>query len=72
MSFDRAMEKSPKNNDKNISLTPSAAKLSRILGTSPTPRKLTRYEIELLRQCVQETVQVTREVLKKERNTLQD
>lgn len=51
--------------------TPSAAKLRQILGTSPTPRMLTPYEIELLRSAAQETAQVVREVLARERDESQ-
>lgn len=72
MKFEKAKEKTPKNGDKNISLTPSAVLLKRRLGDAPAPRMLTRYEIELLRQCVEETAQITREVLKRECDTSQD
>ena len=72
MSFDKAMEKSPENNDKNTSLTPSAAKLSRILGTSPTPRMLTSYEIKLLRKSKKEMDQVVGEAPERKRDKLQD
>ena len=51
------------------SLTPSIAKLQRIMGSSPTCRMLTPYEIELLRQCAKEVAQVTREVLASKDNT---
>ena len=47
----------------SYSATPSIALLNRRLGTSPAPRMLTPYEIDLLRQCVKETAEVTREVL---------
>ena len=43
-------------------VTPSTALLNRILGTSPTPRMLTPYEIQLLRQSAQEMSQVAHEV----------
>ena len=46
--------------------TPSIALLNQRLGTSPAPRMLTPYEIDLLRQCVKETVAVTHEVLARE------
>ena len=46
-----------------ISATPSIALLNRRLGTSPAPRMLTRYEIGLLRQGMNEIAQVTHEVL---------
>ena len=45
------------------SATPSIALLNRKLGTSPTPRMLTRSEIELLRQSAKEVVAVTQAVL---------
>ena len=48
-------------------VTPSAAKLMRIIGSSPPYRMLTSYEIELLRKSVQETAQVVREVSGKEK-----
>ena len=44
-------------------LTPSTAKLNRRIGTSPAPRMLTPYEIDLLRQSKREISQVVREVL---------
>ena len=56
-------DRTSKDDGGNRSPTPSVAKLQRILGTSPTPRMLTPYEIELLRKCVQETAEVVREVL---------
>ena len=46
----------------NISATPSIALLNRRLGTSPAPRTLTPYEIDLLRRCVKEAVEVSRAV----------
>ena len=48
----------------NSSATPSIALLNQRLGTSPAPRMLTPYEIDLLRQCVKETAEVTHEFLK--------
>ena len=44
-------------------VTPSTALLNRRLGTSPTPRMLTPYEIQLLRQSKKEMAQVAHEVL---------
>ena len=44
-------------------LTPSTAKLKRIMGTSPAYRMLTPYEIELLRKSKREIDQVAGEVL---------
>ena len=43
-------------------VTPSTALLNRMIGTSPAPRMLTRYEIHLLRQSAQEMSQVAHEV----------
>lgn len=56
------MEKTPKDNEKEVGITPSTALLNRRLGTSPAPRMLTPYEIELLRQSAKEVAQVAREV----------
>ena len=44
-------------------VTPSTALLNRMLGTSPAPRMLTPYEIDLLRQSKKEMAQVAHEVL---------
>ena len=55
--------------DENTGVTPSAAELQRLIGPSPAPRMLTPYEIELLRKCVEETVEVVREVLARKRDT---
>ena len=48
--------------DEPAGLTPSVAKLQRILGTSPAPRMLTPYEIELLRKSKREIDEVVGEV----------
>lgn len=53
---------------KSISYTPSTDLLNRRLGTSPTPRMLNKYEIELLRQSAREIAAVTREILKNKNN----
>ena len=47
-----------KNSGEKTSLTPSADLLSRILGTSASPRMLTPYETRLLQQSKKEMVQV--------------
>ena len=47
----------------SISATPSIALLNRRLGTSPAPRMLTPYEIDLLRQSAKEAAKVAQEVL---------
>lgn len=46
-----------------VSATPSITLLNRRLGIAPTPRMLTRYEIDLLRQCAKEASDVAGEVL---------
>ena len=68
------MEKAPKNDEKRVGITPSTALLNRRLGISPAPRMLTPYEIQLLRQSVEEVVQVVSEVLarKKEDEAVDD
>ena len=55
--------------DENTRVTPSAAKLQRLIGPSPAPRMLTQEEIELLRKCVEETAEVVGEVLARKRDT---
>ena len=52
----------PSKKDGRNGVTPSTALLNRIIGTSPTPRMLTPYEIQLLRQSAQEMSQVAHEV----------
>ena len=44
----------------SVSATPSTALLNRRLGTSPAPRMLTPYEIDLLRRSAQEIAESTR------------
>ena len=61
------MEKTPKNDEKRVGITPSIALLNRTLGISPAPRMLTPYEIKLLRQSVKEVVQVASEVFAKKK-----
>lgn len=51
--------------------TPSAARLEKILGLSPTPRMLTPYEIDLLRKAAREVAQVTSAVLSEGRTKKQ-
>ena len=48
--------------DENTGLTPSVAKLKKLIGTSPAPRMLTPYEIELLRRSKQEIDQFVGEI----------
>ena len=57
-----------KSSERSISYTPSTDLLNRRLGTSPTPRMLNKYEIELLRQSACEIAAVTREALKNKNN----
>ena len=52
----------------NTRTIPSAVKLKRLIGTSPTYRMLTPDEIELLRKSKQEMDQVVGEVLAKQNN----
>ncbi len=52
-----------KNDSGNNLLTPSVAKLKRMIGPSPVPRMLTPSEIALLRQSKAEVDWVTGEVL---------
>lgn len=63
MSYENDTENTSKNGGGSISATPSIALLNRKLGISPTPRMLTKSEIELLKQSELEVAQVTREVL---------
>ena len=69
MNSDNDMARSLNNGGVNISATPSIVLLNRRLGTSPAPRMLTRYEIDLLRQCAKEVAKVTHEVLANKDNT---
>ncbi len=69
MNSDNDMARSLNNGGVNISATPSIVLLNRRLGTSPAPRMLTRYEIDLLRQCAKEVAKVTHEVLANKANT---
>ena len=47
----------------STSATPSIALLKRRLGTSPAPRMLTPYEIDLLRRSAKEVADVAGEIL---------
>ena len=69
MDFDKSTDQTSRNGGGHASVTPSIVLLNRRLGTSPTPRMLTPSEIALLRQCVQEVAEVTREVLASKDNT---
>ena len=63
MNSDNDKGRISKSGDGTVSATPSITLLNRRLGTSPTPRMLTRYEIDLLRQSAKEVAQVAGEVL---------
>ena len=63
MSSEQSTDRASKRGGAGISATPSIALLNRRLGTSPAPRMLTPYEIDLLRQCGREAAEVAREVL---------
>lgn len=58
MNSDNDKARTLKNAGRKTSVTPSADLLNRILGTSPTPRMLTPYEIGLLQESKKEMVQV--------------
>jgi len=49
--------------DAGDSTTPSITLLNRMLGTSPVPRMLTPFEIELLRRNKAEVARIVRDVL---------
>ncbi len=49
--------------DETAKLTPSAAKLKRIIGPSPGCRMLTPYEIELLRESKREISEAVGKIL---------
>lgn len=66
-----SLDMSPDNNTLNtsqrdgrkISATPAGDELKRRLGVAPTPRRLTPYEIALLRRSAKEASEVAHEVL---------
>ena len=62
MNSNRSVNLASRRGGGNTSATPAIALLSRRLGTSPTPRMLTSYEVELLRQCAKEASEVAHEV----------
>ena len=63
MSSERNTDRTSRSGGGSISATPSVALLNRRLGTSPTPRMLTPYEIRLLRQSAKEVSEVAGEIL---------
>lgn len=68
MNSDEDTERTPRNGERSISVSPATAALNRKIGTSPTPRMLTQSEFDLLRQSAREIAQTTREVLANKRN----
>ena len=58
MNRDKDTRQPSEKDGKTAGLTPSVAKLKRIIGPSPSPRMLTPYEIELLRKSKQESDQI--------------
>lgn len=63
MNSDKDKGRTSKPGGANVSATPSIALLNRRLGIAPTPRMLTRYEIDLLRRSLKEIAKITREIL---------
>ena len=63
MNSERGTEGSARSGGEGVSATPSIALLNRRLGTSPAPRMLTSYEIDLLRRSAKEVADVAGEVL---------
>ena len=63
MNSDNDAKQPLESDDKITGLSPSAAKLKRIISPSPAPRMLTPYEIELLRNSKREIGQVVGEIL---------
>ncbi len=63
MNSEKGTDRTSKRGGAGSSATPSIALLNRRLGTSPAPRMLTPYEIDLLRQCAREASDVAHEVL---------
>ena len=60
-----------RNGGGNTSATPSIALLNRSVGTSPAPRMLTPYEIDLLRRSKTEMARLAHEVLANRNDTSQ-
>ena len=63
MNSDNDAKRSPEKDGEAARVSPSAARLKEILGTSPGYRNLTPYEIELLRKSKGEMDQISGEVL---------
>ena len=71
MTSEKDTAQTSKSGGKISSATPSIALLNQRLGTSPAPRMLTPYEIDLLRQCGKETGEVAHEYLKRKEGALE-
>ena len=67
MNSDGSTDQTSRSGGGSISATPSIALLNRRLGTSPAPRMLTPYEIDLLRQSAKEVAEVAGEILANKR-----
>ena len=63
MSLGKSTERSLKAGGASGSVTPSTALLNRRLGTSPAPRMLTPYEVDLLQRSNREVSDAVRETL---------
>ena len=72
MNSGKSTEQTSRSGGGSISVTPSTALLNRRLGTSPTPRMLTRYEIDLLRKSAKEVAEVAGEVFARKDSILTD
>ena len=72
MTSEKDTAQTSKSGGKISSATPSIALLNQRLGTSPAPRMLTPYEIDLLRQCGKETAAVAGEYLKRKEDALKE
>ena len=72
MTSEKDTAQTSKSGGRISSATPSIALLNQKLGTSPAPRMLTPYEIDLLRQCAKETGEVTHEYLKRKERALEN
>ena len=68
MKLDNDKARTSENDDGNTLLTPSTVLLNRIFGTSPVPRMLTPYEIDLLQQSKKEMAQAVHEIFARKEN----
>ena len=69
MNSDKETKRPPEKDGETARVSPSAARLKQILGTSPGYRNLTPYEIELLRKSKREMAEIVREVLAGQNHT---